>query len=70
MKRCAHRFTLCMQVEVATGFFLYLVTRLATPAFSPETSAKVTLIDFTVTETGLEEQLLGVLIMKEKVLQD
>lgn len=58
-----------MQIEVADGFFLYLVTRLAMPEFSPETSAKVTLVDFTVTELGLEEQLLGVLIMREKVMK-
>lgn len=57
---------LILQVDVAKGFDLFLVTRLSAPQFSPETSAKVTVIDFTVTALGLEEQLLGILILQEK----
>lgn len=52
-------------------FRLYMTSRLANPHFSPELAAKATIIDFTVTQGGLEQQLLGRLISKEqKHLED
>ena len=52
-------------------FRLYMTSRLANPHFSPELAAKATIIDFTVTQGGLEQQLLGRLISKEqKSLED
>ncbi|CAN0149606.1 unnamed protein product [Ectocarpus sp. 6 AP-2014] len=47
-------------------FMMYFITRLPNPSFSPELQAKVTLVDFTVTQKGLEEQLLGRVIGKEQ----
>ena len=47
-------------------FRLYMTSRLPNPHFSPELAAKATIIDFTVTQGGLEQQLLGRLISKEQ----
>ena len=54
------------KMDYSDDFQLYLVTRLPNPHFSPELQAKTTLIDFTVTQKGLEEQLLGKVIQREQ----
>lgn len=41
-------------LDVNEKFILFMTSRLANPLFSPELAAKTTIIDFTVTQIGLE----------------
>ncbi|KAJ3166591.1 Dynein heavy chain 5, axonemal [Geranomyces variabilis] len=54
------------ELDWGEGFYLYITTKLPNPNWSPELYAKLSVIDFTVTHKGLEEQLLGRVIMREK----
>eukprot|EP01105_Mastigella_eilhardi_P018534 TRINITY_DN42_c0_g2_i2.p1 TRINITY_DN42_c0_g2~~TRINITY_DN42_c0_g2_i2.p1 ORF type:complete len:4316 (+),score=1161.39 TRINITY_DN42_c0_g2_i2:1869-12950(+) len=47
-------------------FKLYITTKLPNPTYKPEVSTKVTLINFTITPEGLADQLLGLVVSKEK----
>ena len=54
------------EVEFNDKFKLFLQTKLANPNFKPEYQAQTTVINFTVTLDGLEEQLLGYVVKHEK----
>jgi len=54
------------ELDYDVRFRLFMTSRLANPHFSPELAAKTTIIDFTVTQGGLEQQLLARLISKEQ----
>lgn len=45
---------------------MYLQTKLFNPHYKPETAAQCTIINFIVTETGLEDQLLAMVVRVEK----
>ena len=45
-------------VEYNKTFKFYMTSKLANPHYLPEVCIKVTIINFTVTKTGLEDQLL------------
>ena len=54
------------EVEYHPEFRLILHTKLANPHYKPEMQAQTTLINFTVTREGLEDQLLADVVRKER----
>ncbi|XP_071325394.1 dynein axonemal heavy chain 11 isoform X2 [Trachinotus anak] len=54
------------ECEYNSNFKLIMHTKLANPHFPPELQAQTTLINFTVTPAGLEEQLLGQVVSQER----
>lgn len=53
-------------VSLASDFEFYMCTKLARPHFAPEVCVAVTMLNFTVTEKGLEEQMLNIIMEKEE----
>ena len=53
-------------IDYHKKFRLYFTTRLANPHYQPEVFTKTKVVNFSVKEEGLEEQLLGVLVRKER----
>jgi len=53
-------------VAISNEFKFLMTTKLANPHYLPEVCIKVTLINFTVTPIGLEDQLLVEVIKFEK----
>jgi dynein heavy chain len=54
------------EVELHPDFRLYLHTKLSNPHYPPEIQAETTLVNFTVTPKGLEDQLLSLVVRKER----
>ena len=53
-------------VDYDPNFKLYLTTKMPNPHYLPEVCIKVTIVNFTVTMIGLEDQLLGDIVKKEQ----
>ena len=54
------------EVEFHPKFRLILHTKLANPHYKPEMQAQACLINFTVTQDGLEDQLLAEVVATER----
>ena len=54
------------EVEYNQRFRLYMHTKLSNPHYPPEIQAEACLVNFTVTEAGLEDQLLVLTVAKER----
>ena len=54
------------EVDYDPNFKLYLTTKLPNPHYTPELQIKVTVVNFTVTPKGLEDQLLADVVRSER----
>ena len=54
------------ELTLHNNFKLLMQTKLSNPHYPPEIQAECTLINFTVTEAGLEDQLLSLVVKKER----
>ncbi|XP_076145705.1 dynein axonemal heavy chain 2 [Alosa pseudoharengus] len=54
------------EVEYNPDFRFYITTKLSNPHYTPEISTKTTIVNFAVKEQGLEAQLLGIVVRKER----
>ncbi|XP_023277881.1 dynein heavy chain 6, axonemal [Seriola lalandi dorsalis] len=52
-------------IDYDKNFRLYMTTKMANPHYLPEVCIKVTIINFTVTKSGLEDQLLSDVVRLE-----
>ena len=54
------------EVDYSPDFKFYITTKLSNPHYTPEISTKTTIVNFAVKEQGLEAQLLGIVVRKER----
>ncbi|XP_029397555.1 dynein heavy chain 12, axonemal [Mus pahari] len=53
-------------IEYSFDFKFYITTKLRNPHYMPELATKVSLLNFMITPEGLEDQLLGIVVAKER----
>lgn len=53
-------------VEYSPNFRFFMTTKLRNPHYAPEICVKVSLLNFMTTPDGLEDQLLGIVVAKER----
>ncbi|KAK9511585.1 hypothetical protein O3M35_000215 [Rhynocoris fuscipes] len=53
-------------VEYNDKFRFYITTKYRNPHYLPEIAVKVTLLNFMITKVGLEDQLLGIIVAKDR----
>ena len=54
------------ELDYNIDFRFYITTKLGNPHYTPEISTKTTITNFAVKEVGLEAQLLGIVVRKER----
>eukprot|EP00929_Paragymnodinium_shiwhaense_P077089 TRINITY_DN3967_c2_g1_i1.p1 TRINITY_DN3967_c2_g1~~TRINITY_DN3967_c2_g1_i1.p1 ORF type:complete len:3070 (-),score=1029.42 TRINITY_DN3967_c2_g1_i1:156-9119(-) len=54
------------EIVLSANFKLFMQTKLSNPHYPPEIQAETTIINFTVTEDGLEDQLLFLVVRLER----
>ena len=54
------------EVDYNPEFRFYITTKLSNPHYTPEISTKTTICNFCVKQQGLEDQLLGTVVRKER----
>jgi len=52
-------------VDYAKDFRFYITTKLSKPHYPPEVCVKVTMLNFMVTEDGLQDQMLNLVVTHE-----
>uniref|UniRef100_A0A1B0F9M2 AAA+ ATPase domain-containing protein n=1 Tax=Glossina morsitans morsitans TaxID=37546 RepID=A0A1B0F9M2_GLOMM len=63
--------TMCLKlgdsvIEYNNSFRFYMTTKLRNPHYLPEVAVKVTLLNFMITTQGLQDQLLGITVARER----
>uniref|UniRef100_A0A8C2TNL6 Dynein axonemal heavy chain 12 n=1 Tax=Coturnix japonica TaxID=93934 RepID=A0A8C2TNL6_COTJA len=53
-------------IEYSNDFKFFITTKLRNPHYMPELATKVSLLNFMITPEGLEDQLLGIVVAKER----
>lgn len=53
-------------IEYSFDFKFYITTKLRNPHYMPELATKLSLLNFMITPEGLEDQLLGIVVAKER----
>lgn len=68
-KSGGNSFMLCANqlIEYNDNFRLYVTTCLPNPHYLPEIATKIVLIDFTLTESGVEQKMLTTIIGEERM---
>ena len=56
-------------IEYSNDFKLFITTELRNPHYLPEFSTKVSLLNFMIIPEGLEDQLLGTVVTKERYVE-
>uniref|UniRef100_A0A672Y9Y9 Dynein, axonemal, heavy chain 2 n=1 Tax=Sphaeramia orbicularis TaxID=375764 RepID=A0A672Y9Y9_9TELE len=54
------------EIEYRPEFRFYITTKLSNPHYTAEISTKTTIVNFAVNKQGLEAQLLGIVVRKER----
>ncbi|CAF1010390.1 unnamed protein product [Adineta steineri] len=53
-------------IEYSPDFRFYMTTKLRNPHYLPETAVKVVLLNFMITFEGLQDQILGIVVARER----